>query len=136
MSLLADLEKLGDGLTGADLPADPRKLLGALIYYVENRTLEPPAPANETQAAELHEERSEIARQRDQIEQLEAQLSAAKAPPTPPAPPVPAGGEGGGAPLAPVPAGAEAVAQAQAQGSVVAPPEAADPLPPQPPASA
>lgn len=71
MSFLADLEQLGDQLISAELPADPRKILGALVHYIEHGSLQPPQRLAPDTVRQVHEEASEIARLQDRVRQLE-----------------------------------------------------------------
>jgi hypothetical protein len=89
MSLIADLEKLGESLAAADLPHDARKILGALVHYVDTGSLDPVVYNTPAERQVEHEEQAEIARLRDQVEQLQA-AQAAQSPSAPA--PAPAGG--------------------------------------------
>lgn len=110
-SLLKQLEDLGDAIVSAEIPADSRKVLGALIYYVETGSLEPPAPPpSREEAQQISEADAEIARLRDQIATMQAEGVAA-------------------APAAPAEIPAEDPAAAPA-----APPAVAPAFPPAPPA--
>lgn len=108
MSLIADLERLGDSLAAADLPADPRVIVGALVHYVETGSLEPVTYETPAETQATHEEQAEVARLRDQVEQLQAQVEAGQAAPAVPAAAVTEpqpGAEGATPPAAPVGAG-------------------------------
>lgn len=80
-SLLKQLEDLGDSLVSADLPVDVRKILGALVHYVDTGSLAPVAapPERETVDASF-EQSAENERLRDRIAELEAQASGQTAP--------------------------------------------------------
>jgi hypothetical protein len=90
MTLLAELEKLGDRIVAADLPHDGKKILGALVHAIEQTgfklDLTPPAePLGREEVQQINETEAEVLRLRDQVAQLQA--SQAAAPPLAPAPP-------------------------------------------------
>lgn len=117
-SLLSKLEELGDSIVTADIPVDVRKVLGALVRFVETGSLEPPAaPAPVEEQRFVHEAESENLRLQQRIRELEGTQADAAAPPvaTPPfespAAPV-AGAQTPGQPLA-TPAQAAAAVPAE-----------------------
>jgi hypothetical protein len=114
MSLIADLDRLGESLAAADLPSDARKILGALVRYVETGSLDPVTYETPAESRVEDEKQAEIARLADRVATLEAEQTAQS-----PSAPAPA------APSPEAPAGA---------GGVLPPPSApAEPAPDQPP---
>lgn len=80
-SLLARLEDLGDGIVTADIPVDVRKVLGALVHFIETGSLDPPeAPTPLAEQRAVHESESENLRLQQKIRELEAAQSDAAAP--------------------------------------------------------
>lgn len=138
---LSQLIEHGEKLVAADIPADARKVLGALIHWtgnggkftepdVFNPALSQEVAQAEAQASRLASENADLNKRLAALETLFAQGQVAPAP-VPPSPvPVASQPSEGAAPVAPAPAPPVPVVPV-----VTAPPEAA-PAAPTPPPSA
>ncbi len=105
-SLLRQLEDLGDSLITADVPVDARKILGAVVHYLETGSLEPVAPPpSAAQVTQVDEAEAENERLKARIAELESPApppSVAASVPEPTAPNSPgAGSPAAGGPVVP-----------------------------------